>query len=94
MLKIALIFSLISSFLIFHIRQHAQMASIQRKMKLYSARKKELQSRNRALKNELAKIGRGVGSNTWQPYLDLAPYEYEKNKIVKIELPPPLRTNP
>ena len=75
--------------LLVYTRQHVDMALIKRQMHKLNLEKKELQSRNQALKEAIGKLARKRRLRYWQSYQGFAPYE--KSKIVRIKLPPPLK---
>ncbi len=85
-LRLIFLLSIFSLALVVYIDQQVNMAIIKRKIHKLNNDKKELQSRNQALKKALGKLARDLGSPFWQSYQEFAPHE--KNKIVRIKMPP------
>ena len=90
-LQLILFISVPTLLLLVYISQYVDVALIKRQMHKLNLEKKELQSRNQALKEALGKLARSKGSRYWQSYQEFAPYE--KNKVVRIKLPPPPKTD-
>ena len=86
MLQLILFMGVPTLLLLLYIHQYVDVAIIKRKTKQLSNVKKELQSRNNALKSALGKLARENSLPYWQSYQEVAPFE--KNKIVRIKLPP------
>ncbi len=72
--------------LLIYNHQHIEIALLKRKIHNLTNQKKELDSRNQALKKALGQLAQDTNSPYWQSYKELAPYE--KNKIVRLTLPP------
>lgn len=90
-LQLILFMSIPTLLLLVYTRQYVDMASLKRQMHTLNFKKKELESRNKALKNALGKLARKKGYRYWQSYQEFRPYE--KNKVIKVKLPSPLEEN-
>ena len=77
-----LFFSLLSLLLLLYTHQHIEVALINSKIKRLLREKKELESRNQALKEALSELN----PKRWYFYKKRAPYQ--NSKILHIHLPP------
>ena len=85
-LQLILFISIPSLILLVYIRQYVDLASMERKINKLSFKKKELKSRNHALKETMSKLTKNTNSRYWKSYQYFAPHE--KNKVLRIKLPP------
>ncbi len=88
LLQLILFVALPALLLLIYIQKSVDMALTKRQIHVAQNKKKELMSRNRALKTALAEMSKQSGSAYWQSYQDFLPYQ--NNKIVNIKLPPPI----
>ena len=88
LIKLIVVLALPSLLILIYIQENVKMSLLKHQINISLHKKKELVSRNKALKAALAKLSKKSGSNYWQSYQDLIPYQ--NNKIVNIKLPPPI----
>ena len=86
-LQLILFVSVPTLLLLVYTRQYVDMALIRRQMHKLNLEKKELLSRNQAIKKALGKLSQKKGSPYWKSYQEFSPI-LEKNKIVRVKLPP------
>ena len=85
MLHLILYIGLPTLLLLVYTQQYVDIALIKRKLHRLTFEKKELTSRNQALREALGRLASKSGLRYWQSFQELAPHQ--KNKIVRIKLP-------